>query len=279
VVISIISILVLMLLPAVNAAREAARRASCMNNLGQLSLALHNYEYHFERLPPGVTNPTGPIENTPAGNHTSWLVQTLPYLEENALFAAYDFDAGAYAPQNARVRQSDVSILLCPSSPGAARDENGPALSSYAGCYGDSEVPIDADNNGLLFLNSRIRYGDIYDGSSHALLLGEMRIDDERNLLGWVSGTRSTLRNTDTFDRTVFRLRPTLQATQIGEADEPAADRSASPVVGGFGSDHGGELANFAFADGSVRAISSQVERRVFRLLGNRADGEILPQF
>ena len=116
VVISIISILILMLLPAVNAAREAARRASCMNNLAQLSLAVHNYEYHFERLPPGVTNPTGPIENTPTGDHTSWLVQILPYLEENALYAAYDFDAGAYAPENARVRQAGVSILQCPSS-------------------------------------------------------------------------------------------------------------------------------------------------------------------
>lgn len=287
VVISIIGILILMLLPAVNAAREAARRASCMNNLAQLSLALHNYEYHFERLPPGVTNPTGPIENTPAGDHTSWLVQILPYMEENALYAAYDFDAGAYASQNARVRQAGISFLQCPSSQHSAGRESGPALTSYAGCYGDSEVPIDDDNNGLFFRNSRIRYSDIYDGSSHTLLLGELRIDDEhdaRNLLGWVSGTRSTLRHTETFDRTVFRHRPTVSASPIDEeadeeADKPADDRSTSLLVGGFGSYHAGETANFAFADGSVRTISSRIDRRVFRLLGNRADGEILPEF
>ena len=165
-------------------------------------------------------------------------------------------------------------------------DEDGPALTDYAGCYGDSEVPIDDNNSGLLFRNSRIRYSDIYDGSSHTLLLGEIRIevDDERNLLGWVSGTRSTLRNTETFDRTVFRHRPTVSPSPIDEeadeeADKPADDRSASLLVGGFGSDHAGETANFAFADGSVRTISSQIESRVFRLLGNRADGEILPEF
>src|SRR5689334_10890293 len=63
VVIAIIGILVALLLPAIQAAREAARRASCVNNEVQLALAVHNYEFHFESLPPGVTNPTGPIRS------------------------------------------------------------------------------------------------------------------------------------------------------------------------------------------------------------------------
>src|SRR5210317_1079102 len=92
VVIAIISILVALLLPAVNAAREAARRTQCKNNVAQLGLALHNYEMAHENLPPGVVNPTGPIRSVPEGNHTSWTVQILPMIEEAAAYARFDFD-------------------------------------------------------------------------------------------------------------------------------------------------------------------------------------------
>src|SRR5881275_2054172 len=90
VVIAIIGILVALLLPAVQAAREAARRVSCVNNVTQLGLSLHNYEFHFESLPAGVTNPEGPIRNEPQGNHTSWIVKILPYMEQNALYRHFD---------------------------------------------------------------------------------------------------------------------------------------------------------------------------------------------
>src|SRR5829696_3130788 len=82
VVIAIIGVLIALLLPAVQAAREAARRSQCVNNLMQLGLALHNYESAHEVLPPGVVNPTGPIQNTPHGYHFSWLTQILPYIEQ-----------------------------------------------------------------------------------------------------------------------------------------------------------------------------------------------------
>ena len=91
VVIAIISILVALLLPAVNAAREAARRTQCKNNVAQLGLALHNYEMAHENLPPGVVNANGPIRSVPEGNHTSWTVQILPMIEEGAAYAAFDF--------------------------------------------------------------------------------------------------------------------------------------------------------------------------------------------
>src|SRR5690606_30133693 len=95
VVIAIIGILVALLLPAIQAAREAARRTSCMNNLTQLGLALHNYEFHFEALPPGTTNPDGPIRNEPQGNHVSWIVRILPYIEERVLWRNFNAEAGA----------------------------------------------------------------------------------------------------------------------------------------------------------------------------------------
>ena len=104
VVISIIGILVALLLPAVNAAREVARQASCMNNMSQLALAVHDYEYHHEALPPGVTNPDGPIRSEAKGVHVSWIVKILPYMEQRPAFQKFDQSAGAYAAANSEVR-------------------------------------------------------------------------------------------------------------------------------------------------------------------------------
>ncbi len=100
VVIAIIGILVALLLPAVQAAREAARRCSCMNNISQLGLAIHNYEFSNEMLPAGVINPDGPIRSEPEGLHVSWIVQILPYLEERNAYRLFDQQLGAYAEEN-----------------------------------------------------------------------------------------------------------------------------------------------------------------------------------
>jgi prepilin-type processing-associated H-X9-DG protein len=274
VVIAIISILVALLLPAVNAAREAARRAQCKNNVAQLGLALHNYEMAHEMLPPGVVNPTGPIQNLPQGNHTSWMVQILPMIEEGAAFAKYDFDAGAYAPENAEVRAMAISIFLCPSADntvagGVGQDEADIALTNYAGCHHDVEAPIAEDNHGVLFLNSAVRYADITDGSSKTILVGEKLV--RPGSLGWVSGTRSTLRNTGSF------VQPNPGRFGPAGAAGPAVELEAGPLqVGGFGSHHSGAVANFVFADGSVHTLSSSIDPQVFQYLGNRADGELV---
>src|SRR5688572_20239457 len=82
VVIAIIAILISLLLPAVQQAREAARRVQCKNNLAQLSLALQNYAMAHQVLPPGSVNPTGPIRSEEKGYHYSWIVQLLPYIDQ-----------------------------------------------------------------------------------------------------------------------------------------------------------------------------------------------------
>ena len=185
VVIAIIGILVALLLPAVQAAREAARRTSCVNNEVQLALAIHSYEFHFETLPPGVTNPTGPIRNEPQGLHVSWIVRILPYMEENTLFKHFDIALGAYAPANAKVRATEISIVECPSEGSEFFNETrNIAHSSYVGCHNDVEAPINKDNHGLLFLDSKIRYSEIEDGSSKTLLLSEAQRQPGRIGLG-----------------------------------------------------------------------------------------------
>lgn len=266
VVISIIGILVAMLLPAVGAAREAARQTSCLNNIGQLGLALHNYEYQFEVLPAGVTNPDGPIRNEAQGIHVSWIVKILPYIEERAVFQRFDQVAGTYAAVNSEARAAPIPLLRCPADP-TVDNPDSVSLNSYAGCHHDVEAPIDEDNHGLLFLNSRIRYYDIFDGSSKTILVGEALASE--NSLGWASGTRATLRNTGSFEQNRFDARG-LPAVKAEE------DVEGPLHVGGFGSFHAGDVGNFAFADGSARALSRSIDANLLRLLGHRADGEII---
>lgn len=271
VVIAIISILVSLLLPAVNASREAARRVGCVNNLAQLSLATHNYEFHFESLPSGVTNPTGPIANEPVGKHLSWVVHILPYMEETALYSVIDLEAGAYAPQNAQMRRSALEPLQCPSAP-VDTAPGGITNSNYVGCYHDSEAPIDDNNNGLLFRNSHIRYSDILDGSSKTILFSEA-LQDERSL-GWMSGTRSTLRNAGSISGPNY-MSAQYNSSEITEEDRQAAVAVAA-TVGGFSSNHSG-LVNIAMADGSIRAVTKDTPREQLRRMANRADGPLLP--
>ncbi|MFO1065225.1 MAG: DUF1559 domain-containing protein [Pirellulales bacterium] len=276
VVIAIIGILVGLLLPAVQSAREAARRCACMNNMSQLGLAIHHYEFNMEHLPPGSINSDGPIRSEAIGQHVSWMVEILPYIEQTSAFRAFDRKAGAYAEANLPVRRAKISTFLCPSSPDqysqldGATDKNAYGVSSYAGCYNDIEAPISEENNGLLFLNSRVRYREIFDGSSQTILIGEC-FTEERSL-GWVSGTRATLRNTSGIATTSPRAQRMQQGAGGGIATP--SEQPVSPLsVGGFGSYHTGG-ANFTFADGSVRFLSQNIEPEVLQALGNRADGK-----
>lgn len=270
VVIAIIGILVGLLLPAVQAAREAARRSSCSNNLTQLGLAMHHFEFSHEHLPAGVINPDGPIRNEEVGQHVSWVVQILPYIEQRNVFQHFDIEAGTYAPANRDARGAMIPTLLCPSFPGepvirrgSGNSAYGVGSSTYAGCYHDSEAPIDADNNGLLFLNSDIRYSQILDGSSQTILLSEILPTSQT--LGWASGTRSTLRNTSGW----------LDASNWKWNDY--GNNSELPILetGGFGSFHtGGAL--FTFADGATVFLTHSINPELFKQLGHRADGELL---
>jgi len=265
VVIAIIGILVGLLLPAVQAAREAARRCMCMNNIAQLALAVHTHEFGAEHLPSGVINATGPIRNEPIGQHVSWIVQVLPQFEQVSLYNHFDQEAGTYAVANQAARRARIPSLICPSSPEMPADKDAPGISNYAGCHHDSEAPIDADNNGVFFLNSRLRFSQILDGSSQTILLGEMLPGP--GSLGWASGTRATLRNTGSFKA------PPRRSSKAEPA--PIVDLTGSLTVGGFSSYHTGG-ANFALADGSVRFLSLSINERLLSQLGNRADGELL---
>lgn len=189
VVIAIISILVLMLLPAINAARESARKASCISKMSQMILAVHHYEMSNQAFPTGTVNPTSPIVSQEKGMHHSWIIQLLPYLEEGNLYDIIDHSASVYGKENKVARKQSLSLVVCPS------DWVGIQVSSYAGSHHDVEAQIAEDNNGVFVLNKQITRDDIPDGLRHTLFIGE-KIADGAGEFGWMSGTRSTLRNT-----------------------------------------------------------------------------------
>ena len=290
VVIAIIGILVAMMLPAIQATRETARRTECTSQVGRLILAVQDYAASHEHFPMGTSNPKGPIQNLPDGNHISWIARVLPYLDEPALYDILDLNLSAYHQKNNRGRQVTVSILICPSCPASLWP-----YSNYAGCHNDVEAPIDANNQGMFFLNSQLTRDDLTDGAAYTIFLGEKLPDDYD--LGWLSGTPSTLRNTGTplnqKTASAGTTSPPAWIHSYASADGSQSDtndatlknesglmqiggNSAQPlVVGGFGSGHV-TGANFALGDGSVRFITDDCSPGLLKRLANRADGQII---
>jgi prepilin-type N-terminal cleavage/methylation domain-containing protein len=295
VVIAIIGVLVALLLPAIQASREAARRSACVNNVVQLMIAVVNYESAHEMLPPGVSNPTGPIRNEAIGMHHGWLIRVLPYIEENNAYRMVDFKASVYGPENAAVAKLSLPVLRCPSHPGDVARQ-----SCYAACHNDLETPINDDNNGVMYLNKQVRNVDILDGTSHTIFIGEKQCGPDD--LGWMSGTRSTLRNTGTLlnmtgpgsmitggppeDEEVTIVKAADSTKSVREGGDAASNSigqrvfAAQPIqaitwVGGFGSWHAGGVSVFGIGDGNVRCFSDDMDPLVLRRLANRADGQL----
>ena len=276
-VVAIIAVLIMLLLPAVQSSREAARSTQCRNNLLQIGIAMGNYASTHRVLPPGVVNPKGPISNLPQGYHVGWAVQILPFMEQSNIHRRIDFRQGVYAGANATVLVTHIKAFLCPS-------DWRPGTMNYMGCHHDTEAPIDAANHGVLYLNSRVAHEDITDGLAHTILVGEGR---GSGMLGWASGNRSTHRNAghrlNDHDSLVLTrpigLSPSSPVTDPPEPGtvEAWVQGGLLPMyyVGGFSSWHPGG-ANFLFCDGSARFLKETTHPDVLRRLANRADGEVI---
>lgn len=223
-------------------------------------------------LPPGSVNPTGPIRSEPQGYHMSWAVQILPYLEQQNVFRAIDFAVGAYDPKNAAVRNLWLSPLVCPTEI-RPTVEGKVAASSYAGVHHDDEAPIDHGNHGTFVLNLAVTIDSITDGTSTTLFVGEKVLQADE--LGWISGTRATLRNTGLrINHNLARLRH-----QFPLNDNPVATAPVTAdFVGGFSSYHTGGC-QFLLGDGSVRFLGENIEHALLRRLANRSDGEPVREF
>jgi prepilin-type N-terminal cleavage/methylation domain-containing protein len=271
VVIAIIGILISMLLPAVQQVREAARRTSCLNNIAQIGIALHGYEFAQEEFPAGVTNPRGPVTNDSVGKDVSFLVEILPHIEQLGIATRFDKSLGAYDPANAPAREMVIGTYICPSNyVGGQNDDETAGVSCYAGCHHSIEAPINEDNNGVLYLNSRTTFSDILDGSNNTILVGEYNPSEAS--LGWASGTNSTLRNTG------VPVSDAVDHYAVSFGGEDSEQPEGKTAVGGFGSHHPGG-ANFCLASGTVLFLSNSIDPKVFENLGNRADLEMMGEF
>jgi prepilin-type N-terminal cleavage/methylation domain-containing protein/prepilin-type processing-associated H-X9-DG protein len=299
VVIAIIGVLVALLLPAVQSSRESARRAQCAHNLSQLHLALQQYEQAHLVYPPGSIGKESPAENLPDDLHHNWFALLLPYAEHQLIYKNIDFSVSIYNPKNSAVLATSPRLARCPSS---ASPDSG--YTTYAAAHHDVEAPITDDNNGVFFLNSKIGYDDLEDGAAHTLFLSE-KITDAFDL-GWLSGTRATLRNGGT-PLNLFNLRNGLPtpANNVGQggydvpgsnlegskpqfvwdstrvdraiataAGAPFPDLNDPKYVGGFGSWHRIGV-NVAFGDGSVRLVAENISPAILQALINRQDGKL----
>jgi len=287
VVLAIISVVIAILLPAVQRAREAARRMSCANNLRQIGLACHSYHDAYGAFPPGYSadHCADPLGTHPGWGWAAWL---LPFLEQDALQRRIVFHASIARPSNEAARCTLLRVYLCPSDPDVPDDflvtdlSGSPvaqvAPSSYAANYGIGELDeVPGPKEGVFYRNSRVQLADITDGTSSTILIGDRAWSHAMTpWAGAVShgvvrgGPRNPWRDNPqaAYPAPNFCL---VQTNKINDARDP--DGSLDE----FYSEHPGGV-NGLFADGSVHFLHNTIQPAVLHALGTRAGGEVVSE-
>lgn len=301
VVIAIIGILVALLLPAIQAAREAARRSSCSNNLKQMGLALHGYHDSHKAFPSGVA--TGTVGGGEQG--FGWAVALLPYMEEHSLYDLIHPDwkprvfqitfnaTGKIVPGGDRV----VQVFRCPSSEMEAFPTDDPAddrlppwaegyaTSDYKGCNGSDTgdtlaagsdtIGIFCTQKELKDVAKRIKLGikDVTDGLNQTLAFGESAYYQEPEIEKWPYWIGGVMEDESVLFKT--------------NEDNPIGCEISPKAVDGFATAKSDECAFswhsggafFGFADGSVHFLQESIDLNTYRNLGNIADGNVVSDY
>ncbi|MFO0906442.1 MAG: DUF1559 domain-containing protein [Pirellulales bacterium] len=266
VVIAIIGILVSLLLPAVQAAREAARRMSCTNNLRQIALATQNYHDVYNYLPPASTSP--------ANTGSSAFAAILPFMEQNNLYQLYDFSRGNSDPVNTAVVSQRIPAFLCPSAAflrivpaGACDAYRAPGTYAFSTGSGDPW----AANNGAIATayTPQTNFASILDGTSNTLLAGESHWTF-RDYLFTSGPCAGQIRGGFTYWSSPYPLATAFTTRGPFNPKSMAGDASR---LSNFRSNHPGGV-NMANVDGSVRFWSETVNHAVLDAAATRDGGE-----
>jgi prepilin-type N-terminal cleavage/methylation domain-containing protein/prepilin-type processing-associated H-X9-DG protein len=275
VVIAIIGILVALLLPAVQAAREAARRTSCFNNMKQIGLALHNYHDTYKSLPPGwlADDPATRLPMPEGDNGWGWASLLFPFLEQNNLAQSVQYGRPILDSANDAARVHYVPLYRCPSDVQSWRRDfdlgtasNGLvtlAIANYVGMFGTQELEdcegqaagFTCLGDGTFQHQQGIRFADVADGLSNTYAVGERSSRIEHST--WVGAIPEG-------DEAFARI--------LGIADHP-------PNAGGIHlddlmSEHPAGT-NFLLADGSVRLVVETIDLTVYQAYATRAGSEL----
>jgi prepilin-type N-terminal cleavage/methylation domain-containing protein/prepilin-type processing-associated H-X9-DG protein len=305
VVIAIISVLIGLLLPAVQKIREAANRLRCTNNLKQLALAAHQHHDGKGEFPTGFHT----VETSGGGyvNGTSWEVELLPYFEQENLKNRWDYIdfRNNVAGDRTAITAQVLKVLVCPSDPVPDRvyhvvdllpqyvyAEGFYGLSSYGGNAGKRSFPLNlVSRDGILFQDSRIGLADVTDGASNTFLFGERtHLDPEYDRLTlalnpafypfakfgqwagvFTTGGGSLVQHLLSTPVPInYRVPAGIPANEFLSATGAENNRLCA-----YGSGHPGG-ANYALVDGSVRFLSDKIDLGILQALSTRAGGEVI---
>lgn len=279
VVIAIIAVLIGLLLPAVQQAREAARRSQCRNHLKQMGLAVHNYHDTVQQFPYGGL----------AANHANGWVMILPYLDQANVYNMFNFsaDVGGSDTANQAAKVVPIPTYFCPSHTRLRQvvPVSGSGGSAYyGGARGDYSMNCGttncystavADWSGITNIQSSIKMRDVTDGTSNTFLIGEKWTDPTL-----ASNVSPAAPDSNVSDNAYWqwgnygcRLVKNPMNVNLATIGITYGDTSAN-----FGSQHVGGC-HFVLCDGSVRFISQNIDMTTYRNLGNRADGQVLGEF
>ena len=289
VVIAIIGILVALLLPAIQAAREAARRSQCGNNIRQIGLALHNYHDSHNVFPAGnivrgfhsdgcrASNAESPIY----GHGAPWTVVLTPYLEDTALHSQFDFDlpfdfTGRGDSPNWEFQREPNPRFHCPSSRDTRATFNG---NHYYGVAGGGShqcrwtgLGYSNFNNGSMYLNSSISMRHLLDGTSNVFLVGEqsMRVPGREQATGIAWGASARAHGDHGLHTNVAGARYPINSNA---AQKAAGTHRWGIMTRTFSSEHPGGC-HFLMGDASVHFVNDTINLTIYRNLGIRDNGE-----
>lgn len=255
VTIAIIGMLVGLAAPAVQSMRESSRRAVCQSRLSAIGIAIQGYHDRWEHFPVGTVDDTGPVESVAQGNHQNWLGRLLDLMDQPVIESHIDRSVSIYDAVNAPVLELRYPGVQCPS---ATQQPNN--ASSYVGLHHPTEKQIAETDLGVFILNKPISREEVTDGLANTAFVSEKLAwaDD----LGWLSGTRATLRN-------------------VGGGIVSTVDAFHSPgpaVVGSIGSDHPGGV-HVMFGSGEIRFQTTQTDHQILEQIANRRDGQLPLEF